>query len=403
MKSILALALLSLCVPALSAQNPADSVPEDSVKGFIFTDVVTIPGTSVKDQHRSGTCWCFSGISFVENEIRKNGGDSLDLSEMFVVRKCYDEKADRYVRMYGATNFSPGGSVKDVPYVIAKYGIVPEQSYPGLEYGDDKHTHGEYHGALEGIVKNVVRKPDRKVSTAWRRAFNGVQDAYLGVTPETVVVNGRTYTPQSYAATLPFNADDYVLVTSFTHHPFYQPFVLEVADNWLWADYQNVPLDELKAIVDNALDNGYSVLWAADVSEGGFKWTDGVALMPKGKDEGDMTGTELARWVTLSSKERQAEKYNFKEPVAEIDVTQDLRQQMFDSQETTDDHGMVIEGKATDQDGNRYYKVKNSWDTNQKYGGYLYVSEPYFLAKTIDVMVNKKAVPKDIAKKMGLK
>lgn len=387
----------------MQAQAPADSTATDSVKGFEFTDILTIPGTSVKNQHRSGTCWCFSGISFVENEIIKNGGDSLDLSEMFVVRKCYDEKADRYVRMYGATNFSPGGSVLDVPYVIAKYGIVPEDVYAGLNYGEDNHTHGEYHGALEGIVKNVVKKPDRKITTAWRRALNGVQDAYLGTEPETFTVGGKSYTPQTYAKTLPFNADDYVMVTSFTHHPFYTPFVLEMADNWLWAQYQNVPLAELKAIVDNALEKGYSVLWAADISEGGFKWNDGVALMPKGKDEGDMTGTELARWVKLSTKERQAEKFDFKEPVPEIEVTQELRQQMFDSQETTDDHGMVIEGVATDQNGNRYYKVKNSWDTNQKYGGYLYVSEPYFLAKTIDVMVNKKAIPKDIARKIGVK
>ncbi len=402
MKKLIAITAVCTALTA-QAQTPADSVATDSVKGFVFTDVITIPGTSVKNQHRSGTCWCFSGASFVENEIIKNGGDSLDLSEMYVVRKCYDEKADRYVRMYGATNFSPGGSVMDVPYVIAKYGIVPEEVYTGLNYGEANHTHGEYHGAMEGLVKAVVSKPDKKITTAWRSALDGIQDAYLGEEPQTFTINGKTFTPRTYADALPFNADDYILVTSFTHHPFYKPFVLEVADNWLWADYQNVPLDELKTIVDNALENGYSVLWAADVSEGGFKWTDGVALMPKGKDEGDMTGTELSRWVTLSTRERQAEKYNFTEPVDEIEVTQEVRQQMFDSQETTDDHGMVIEGTATDQNGNRYYKVKNSWDTNQKYGGYLYVSEPYFLAKTVDVMVNKKAVPKDIARKMGLK
>lgn len=192
-------------------------------------------------------------------------------------------------------------------------------------------------------------------------------------------------------------------LTSFTHHPFYEEFVFEVPDNWLWANYMNIPLDELKAVVDNALAMGYTVAWAADVSEGGFKWTDGVALMPKGKNEGDMDGTELSRWVHLSDKDRQNEKYEFKGPVEEIEVTQELRQNMFDSQETTDDHGMEIVGTARDQKGNRYYKVKNSWDTNQKYDGYLYVSEPFFLAKTLNLLVNKKAVPKDIAKKINLR
>jgi bleomycin hydrolase len=175
--------------------------------------------------------------------------------------------------------------------------------------------------------------------------------------------------------------------------------VLEVPDNWLNGQYMNVPLDELKAIVDNALENGYPINWAADVSEGGFKWNKGVALMPKGKNQGDMTGTELARWVKLSDKERANSKYDFEGPVEEITVTQELRQEMFDTQETTDDHGMEIVGIAKDQDGNRYYKVKNSWDTNQIYDGFIYVSEAYLLAKTMGIVVHKDAVPKAIAKK----
>ncbi len=396
-----------LIIAALAAAvlSPATARADEETPdtAFVFTDEIVIPVTSVKDQNKSGTCWCFSGTSFFENEIRKAGGDSLDLSEMFTVYHCYLDKADRYVRMYGNANFAAGGSIMDVPYVWRRYGAVPEEVYRGLCYGEDKHVHGELDGELAAIVDVVTKKPNKKISPAWKKAFEGVLEAYLGKLPKKFTYKGKEYTPQSYAASLPVNPDNYVALTSFTHHPFYEEFVFEVPDNWLWANYMNIPLDELKAVVDNALAMGYTVAWAADVSEGGFKWTDGVALMPKGKNEGDMDGTELSRWVHLSDKDRQNEKYEFKGPVEEIEVTQELRQNMFDSQETTDDHGMEIVGTARDQKGNRYYKVKNSWDTNQKYDGYLYVSEPFFLAKTLNLLVNKKAVPKDIAKKINLK
>lgn len=396
-----------LIIAALAAAvlTPATARADEETTdtAFVFTDEIVIPVTSVKDQNKSGTCWCFSGTSFFENEIRKAGGDSLDLSEMFTVYHCYLDKADRYVRMYGNANFAAGGSIMDVPYVWRRYGAVPEEVYRGLCYGEDKHVHGELDGELAAIVDVVTKKPNKKISLAWKKAFEGVLEAYLGKLPEKFTYKGKEYTPQSYAASLPVNPDNYVALTSFTHHPFYEEFVFEVPDNWLWANYMNIPLDELKAVVDNALAMGYTVAWAADVSEGGFKWTDGVALMPKGKNESDMEGTELSRWVHLSDKDRQNEKYEFKGPVEEIEVTQELRQNMFDSQETTDDHGMEIVGTARDQKGNRYYKVKNSWDTNQKYDGYLYVSEPFFLAKTLNLLVNKKAVPKDIAKKINLK
>ena len=389
----------ALCAVALAASaQPTDSIPADSVK-FVFTDVITIPTTSVKDQNKSGTCWCFAGTSFFEDEIMRKGGDSLDISEMFTVRKCYEDKAERFIRLYGETNFAAGGSIMDVPYVWENYGAIPEEAYRGLEYGEDKHVHGELDAALSAYLKAIVKKPNKKLSTAWRKGVQGILDAYLGAVPETFEYKGKTYTPASYAASLGLKMDDYVPLTSFTHHPYYKAFPVEVPDNWLWADYMNVPLDELKAIVDNSLEKGYSVVWAADVSEGGFKWTDGVALMPKGKSEGDMDGTELARWVKLSDKERQNDKYEFSGPVEEINVTPELRQEMFDNQETTDDHGMVIVGTATDQKGNRYYKVKNSWDNNQIYDGFFYVSEPYFLAKTVDILVNREAIPAAIAKK----
>lgn len=396
--------VLLACSGAIGALAQADSVAKDSVEEFVFTDVKVVSGTSVKDQNKSGTCWCFSGLSFFENELLRKTGKEYDLSEMFVVRHCYDDKADKYVRMYGALNFAQGGSGLDVPYVWKKYGIVPEEAYRGLNYGEEKHSHYEMADVLTNYVKSIVRKPNRKsISTAWRKGFNGVLDAYLGELPEMFEYEGKTYTPQSFAASLPIDMDDYVALTSFTHHPMYEPFVMEVSDNWLFGEYYNLPLDEFKAVVDNAIDNGYSVLWAADVSEPGFNWNDGRATMPKGKDTADMDGTELARWVKLSDKERENDKYKAKGPVEEIIVTPELRQEWFDRQETTDDHGMVIEGRAVDQLGNKYYKVKNSWDTNQKYDGYFYVSEPYFLAKTLDILVNKAVVPKATLKRLGLK
>lgn len=398
-KLILTLAACTAASAALAQTESADSVK----KGFEFTDVKVIPTTSVKDQNKSGTCWSFSGTSFLEDEVRRLGGDSLDLSEMYTVRYCYDDKADRYIRLYGECNFSQGGGLLDVGYVLKKYGMVPEDAYPGLNYGEEKHDHYEMATVMESMLKAVVKKPSKKISTAWRRALNGVLDAYMGEVPTEFTYKGKKYTPKSFAESLPVNPDDYVALTSFTHHPFYETFMLEVPDNWLYGQYMNVPLDELKAIADYAVENGFPINWAADVSEGGFKWNKGVALMPKGKTQGDMNGTELARWVKLSDRERANDKYNFDGPVEEEVITQESRQKGFDSQETTDDHGMEIVGYATDQNGKRYYKVKNSWDTNQVYDGFLYVSEPYFLAKTVSMLVHKDAIPKHIAQKIGLK
>ncbi len=397
MKKLLCGALAAgIAATAWAAPEHPDST------GFKFTDVKLVKTSPVRDQNKSGTCWCFSSNTFFENEILRKTGKAVDLSEMFVVWHTYDDKADKYIRTNGKINFSQGGSGLDVPYVWATYGAVPESVYAGLNYGEDNHVHGELEAAMSGYINGVARKSNRRLSTAWRKGLKGILDAYFGELPETFEYEGKTYTPKSFAESLKINPDDYVAVTSFTHHPFYQPFVLEVSDNWISGQYHNVPLEEMKAIVDNAIDNGYSVAWAADVSEGGFKWTKGYAVMPAGKNEADMEGTELSRWVKLSAAEKEKSKYDIKGPVEEIAVTQEMRQEMFDRQETTDDHGMVIVGKAVDQNGNKYYKVQNSWTANQIYDGFFYVSEPYFLAKTMDIYVNKEAVPAAIAKKMNI-
>ena len=320
-----------LFLPLLAAAVAVGAAADDKIvnpdsTGFKFTDVKLVKTNSVKDQNRSGTCWCFAATSFLEDEILRKTGKSVDLSEMFTVRHCYSDKADRYVRMQGATNFAAGGSIIDVPYVWVNYGMVPEQAYSGLNYGEAKHDHTELDGVLSAYVKSVKSTHGKKISTAWRDGFDGILDAYFGELPETFVYEGVTYTPQSFAQSLGLDMNDYVAVTSFSHHPFYRPFVLEVADNWLWAPYMNVPLDEMKAIVDNAIDKGYSVEWAADVSEGGFKWYNGYAVLPKAKSTDAMDGTELARWVKLSDKDREESLYDIKGPVEEMEVTQELRQ-----------------------------------------------------------------------------
>ena len=395
---------LILCAAALSPQVAVSAAAKDKAQdtAFVFTDVKVNPTTSVKDQNKSGTCWSFSGLSFLEDELLKKGKGEYDLSEMYVARQCYIDKAINFVRYYGKTNFGEGGGLLDIPYVYNKYGMMPESAYDGLEYGEEKHDHGELAAVLTAYLNEIVKNPNKKLSTAWLKGYIGILDAYLGEVPETFEYDVKTYTPRSFADELGLDMNDYLPVTSFTHHEFYKPFVLEVPDNWDHGLYYNVPMEELLQIVDNAIDKGYTVLWAADVSEKGFKWYDGVALMPKVDRKKSMEGTELDRWVKLKDSEKEDKMYDFKGPVEEITVTQESRQQGFDNYETTDDHGMVIVGKAVDQKGNKYFKVKNSWDSEQVYDGYFYISMPYFLAKTMSIMVNKDGVPAGILQKLDL-
>ena len=396
---IISLAALASTTGKTAPSGDPEVIVPDST-GFQFTDLKINPTTSVKDQNKSGTCWSFAATSFMEEDILRRGGEPLDLSEMYSVRNCYIDKAKKYIRTGGKTNFSQGGTATDVLYVADNYGIIPEEYYNGLNYGEEKHVHGELEAVLKAYLDAVLKNPNKKLSTAWLPGFVGILDAYLGEVPASFTVNGKTYTPKSYATELGIKGDDFISLTSYTHHPFYQNFSIEIPDNWTWAESMNLPMEEMKATVDNALENGYTVCWSADVSEGGFQWRNGFALLPEEKTGKDLEGTELSRWVQLSDNDRAKETYKIKGPVKERKVTQESRQKTFDNFETTDDHGMVIVGTAQDQEGNRYYKVKNSWNTNQVYDGYLYVSEPYFLEKTLSVLVNKDALPKNVAAKV---
>ena len=388
------LTLILILVLGISAQG-------FSQKGYKFTDGKLVRTTSVKDQSRSGTCWCYSALSFLENEIMRAGGEEMDLSEMWIVRNIYFEKAVKYVRLHGNLNFAVGGAAHDVTNGIRNYGIVPEEIYPGLNYGTKKPYFNEIDAVLKAYVDAIIKAPNKKLTTAWQDGLNAILDAYFGVRPEKFTYKGKEYTPKSFAESLPINIDDYVSVGSFTHHPFYTEFIIEVPDNWAWDTIYNVPLDEMMAIIDNALANDYSVEWATDVSERGFSRTQALGIVPEADLE-SMSGTEAERWGKLSEREKENALYKFDKPGKEKKITQQMRQEAFDNYETTDDHGMVIIGTATDQKGNPYFKVKNSWDVIPPYDGYYYFSRPFVEYKTISVMVNKNAIPQPIREKLGL-
>lgn len=369
-----------------------------SQEGYIFTDIKRLPTTSVKDQYASGTCWAFSAISFLESEMIRNGmklEEVPDISEMYVVRKIYEEKAQKYVRFHGAINFAAGGSFFDVIHVLKNYGLVPENIYPGLNYGWNKHNHDELDKVLKAYVD--VIKDQKTLTTAWFNGFRGILDAYFGQEPINFVYKNKTYTPLQFAKdVVKLNADDYVSITSYTHHPFWTSFVLEIPDNWIFGVSYNVPMEDMLRIAVNAINNGYTVAWAADVSEPYFSHKDGIAVVPDLPDE-ELVRTERSRWESVDKKKMQLDK-----PGKEKTITQQMRQDSFDNFKTTDDHGMHIIGLAKDQNGAEYFIVKNSWNTDNPYGGYLYVSKPYFLYKTMNILVHKNAIPQDIRQKLGI-
>ncbi len=396
---IILLALVVGMTAPATAQKPTTA---QKTEGYRFTDGTLIPSTSVKDQYRSGTCWCFSTLGFIENEVLKASGQSLDLSEMWIVRNIYFEKAVKYVRLHGNLNFAVGGESHDVLHGIRQYGVVPEEVYRGYNYGTTKAEFAEIDAVLKAYVDAVIKAPNKgKLTTAWQAGLNGILDAYFGAMPETFTYNGKSYTPQSFAESLPVDMDDYVSLTSFTHHPYYSPFVLELPDNWAWESAYNVPLASLMAIIDASLKAGHTVSWSTDVSDEGFNRGKAIGIVPEDNVE-NMAGTDAEKWGKLTSTERDAALYAFTAPVKEKSITAAMRQMAYDNYETTDDHGMVIVGTAVDQQGNPFYKVKNSWGVRAPYEGFYYFSRPFVEYKTISIIVNRKVIPADIRKQLGL-
>ena len=371
-------------------------------EGYQFTTVKEVKITPVKKQNRTGTCWSFSGVGLIEAELLRTGKGEYNLSEMFIANHSYKDKADKFVRLHGKLNFAQGGSFADVIYVFKHYGVVPGELYKGLEYGQDNHVHGELAEVATAYVNAVIKNRDRKLSTAWKKGFDGVIDTYLGKLPETFTYQGKQYTPKSFGESLGLNFDDYVSLTSYTHHPFYSQFPLEIEDNWRWAPSYNLPIHELMEVLDHAINNGYTIAWGSDVSEKGFT-RNGIAVAAD-IEALESSGSDQARWVGLSQTERDAEvKKLVEKPCKEIEVTQELRQQAYDNYQTTDDHGMLIYGIAKDQTGKKFYMVKNSWGTESKYKGHWYASEAYVAYKTMNIVLHKDALPKTIQSKLGIK
>ena len=388
----ISLAAALLAMPIFAQEAP--KAPE-----YEFTTVKENPITSIKNQYRSGTCWCFSALSFVESEILRTKGYELDLSEMFVVGKSYRDRAVKYVRLDGHLNFAAGSSFGDVLHVINDYGIVPQDAMPGFNYGTELPEHNELDAVLKGYVDAVKKNPNRKLSTAWLRGFDGIVEAYFGEYPETFTVDGAEYTPESFREHIGFDYDDYVNITSFTHHPFYEPFVIEVCDNWRWDSAYNLPMDEMMEVMYNAIDKGYTIAWGSDVSEKGFT-RDGLAVMPV-EEKKAAAGSDQERWV---GKAAETEKEEVKASLPqEMTITQEMRQDGYDRKTTTDDHGMHIYGVAKDQNGTKYFMVKNSWGETGKYKGVWYASDSFVRYKTMNIVVHKDALPKHIAKKLGIK
>ena len=380
----------------VQAQNAPAVKPED----YQFTIVKENPITSIKNQNRSGTCWCFSSLSFLESEAIKAKGIKdpalyPDFSEMFVVRKSYYERALKFVRLDGKLNFAVGSDFGDALDVVKTYGLIDQKAYSGLQYGYDLPVQAELDAGLKGYVDAVVKNPNRKLTAVWPKGVDGILDAYMGEIPAEFTVNGVKYTPQSYRDAQGLNMDDYVGFTSFTHHPFYTAFAVEVQDNWRWTPSWNLPLDEFMAIIDNAIENGYTVAWGGDVSEAGFT-RNGLAILVD-QEAAVTTGSDQERWVGKDDTKQAAPKV-----VKEIEVTQENRQLWFDEKTSTDDHGMHLYGIAKDQNGNKYYLIKNSWGETGAYKGIWYMSENFVKGKTLNFVVNKNAVPKDIRKKLGI-
>lgn len=392
MKRITLIAALAISIFSATAQEKQD-------EGFVFTTIKENPITSVKNQNRSSTCWSFSALGFLESELLRKGKGEYDLSEMFVVHHTMVDRAERYVRLHGDNSFSPGGSFYDIIYCMKNYGLVPQEAMPGIMYGDSLPVHSELDAVAEAYVNAIAKGKLKKLTPVWKQGLTQIYDTYLGQCPDRFTYKGKEYSPQTFAQSLELRPEDYVSITSFTHHPFYTEFAIEIQDNWRNGLSWNLPLDEFMAVIDNAVNKGYTVAWGSDVSEIGFT-RNGIAVLPD-MERTDLTGSDMARWTGLTTSDKQKEATS--KPGPEKEVTQEMRQTGFDNWETTDDHGMLIYGLAKDQNGKEYYMVKNSWGTNNKYKGTWYASKAFTKYKTINILVHKDAVPKEIARKIGMR
>ena len=396
-KILLVAAAACLFGTGVVAQEKKDKAKDDAVK---FTVIKENPITSIKDQNQSGTCWAFSSLAFFESELLRLGKGTHDLCESFVVYHTMIDRARAAVRLHGDISFSQGGSFYDVVYCMKNYGMVPQEAMaaPGSLYGDTLFNHNELDAVAGAYVRAIAKGNFKKLSPCWINGLYGIYDSYVGELPKEFKKDGKTYTPKSYMEQLGLNPDDYVSLTSFTHHPFYTQFPIEVQDNWRWAMSYNLPLDEFMEVMDAAVRNGYTFAWGADVSEAGFG-RDNIARVPDTKAARDKTGSDAARWTGTNATNDQAAK---KASTGELEITQEMRQEGYDNWTTTDDHGMQIYGLAKDSAGNEYFMVKNSWGKYGKYDGIFYASKPYVAYKTMNILIHKDAIPEKIAKKLGL-
>ena len=403
MKKLLTFALMTLvCLGAAAAKKKAPAKKNDNKP--VFTVIKEIPVTSVKDQNRSGTCWDYSTLSFFEAEILKATGKTYDLCESFVANKTYMERAIQVVRFHGDCQFAQGGSAEDVLATMKAHGIVPEGTmpFPGSLYGDSLNNFNEFFKVLEPYVAAVSKSDAKKLSGAWKNGLQGILDAYLGKCPEKFTYEGKEYTPKSFMASLGIDLNDYVSITSYTHHPFYTAFAVEVQDNWRFPLSYNVPMDEMMQIIDNAVENGYTIAWGGDVSEDGFTRKGLAYAVDATKTQQSLQGSDMAKWLKMTTTKKRDVIDSLGCTVPEIVPTQEMRQERFDNWELTDDHGMHIYGVAKDQNGKEYYMVKNSWGESGDYKGTWYMTKTFIAANTMDFLVNKKAIPAAIRKKLGI-
>ena len=402
MKKFLTLALVALM--ALSASAAKKKEATKNANKPVFTTIKENPITSVKDQNRSGTCWDYSTLSFFEAEILKATGKTYDLDESFVANKTYMERAIQVVRFHGDCQFAQGGSAEDVLATMKAHGIIPQgiMPFPGSLYGDSLNNFNEFFSILEPYVDAVAKNKAKKISNAWKNGLQGILDAYLGKCPEKFTYEGKEYTPKSFMASLGINLDDYVSITSYTHHPFYTGFAVEVQDNWRFPLSYNVPMDEMMQIIDNAVEQGYTVAWGGDVSEDGFTRKGLAYAIDSKKTQQSLQGSDMARWLKMTTEKKRNIIDSLGCTVPEIVPTQEMRQERFDNWELTDDHGMLIYGVAKDQNGKEYYMVKNSWGETGDYKGTWYMTKAFIAANTMDFLINKNAIPAEIRKKLGL-